>query len=175
MLGIFCFARYSGRLSLDHFLSTKFNFLKQPLSSKEYYWPLQVMLLYLSLVYFAAGYQKVVTGGLGWIFSSNMQTILLTRPTLTSLGRSVADSAWLSQFLAFITVYGELLTPLALVNKSLKGLFLSFCCLMHIGAYHTLGADGDFNAYVMCFSLFLPWAKIFKLPQLNFLTMAKSS
>lgn len=156
ILGIMAFSFHPGAFSVDQFVRKKLKLS----SGKASKWALQAARAYMVLIYFESGAQKLMNTGLEWIFSDNMQVIILTRPTVTELGLWVAQSPWLCQLLAFTTVFAQLLSPLALVFPRSRLFFIPTLFFMHIGTYFILGNHGWFFPYNICYLVWLPWEKI---------------
>tara|TARA_Y100000768_G_scaffold388592_1_gene385423 strand:+ start:3529 stop:4437 length:909 start_codon:yes stop_codon:yes gene_type:complete len=163
-IGFFIFSKYSGVISVDALLKKIFFKKSEPKESLYYMLPFQMMLVHFSSIYFASGFQKMRFSGLDWIFSDNMRTIILTRPTVTELGASITYYPKLAIMLAMITVFFELFSPLALFHRYTKFIFVGGIMAMHIGAKATLGAHGDFTPYVLSLLVFIPWYSWFYKP-----------
>lgn len=158
VLGILAFSFVPGRLALDNLIFKKV---------KRFYrvenivgWPLLTIRIYMTLTYFGAGFQKLRHGGLEWIFSDNMATIILTRPTMTPLGEWVSQFHYFTIFLAFSTVLFQLTAPLSLFSRKWAAISMTTNFFMHIGTYLVLGNHGYFFAYNLCFAAWLPWEDI---------------
>ena len=163
VMGIMALSNLSGYISVDNILKNKLKFLKPEPKSHTVFNLISIfLLLHFSLVYFASGFQKLRHSGLEWIFSENLQTIILTRPSVTELGLFISNFYWLAVLLAFFTVLFEFFAPLSMLDKRLKFIFMGGCCMMHVGAKMILGAHGDFTPYVFCFSVLVPWFSLWE-------------
>ena len=162
IMGILAFAKYPGIFSIGQFVNT--GLLKKsgyPDSSSEYNWPVKTIWIYMSLVYFAAGFQKLRHSGLEWVFSDNMATIILTRPNVPELGKLVASSEFLCRFFALMTIIVELLFFTALFSKWARLFFVPAAFLMHLSINLIIGVHGNFTPYLFCFIWWVPWRAIF--------------
>lgn len=126
-------------------------------------WVLRTSQLYMCLVYFASGFQKLRHAGLEWIFSDNMSNIIITRPTVTSLGLWTAEYPILCQLLAFVILFSQITAPLALISTRYARFVVPTLFMLHIGSYLTLGDHGYFFPYNLCFLVWLPWEKFVSL------------
>lgn len=98
-----------------------------PAPDAEYRWPGQLVLVTLSLVFFAAAIAKLRRSGLEWVFSDHM-AILLKRShyhvsgadPLVSWGGAIAAHAWLARSFAAGALAIELAYPLALFSRALR-------------------------------------------------------
>lgn len=156
---IFAFAPYAGRLSIDYLALGKIKFFNSPEWSFHYRWPLHAAQFYICLVYLAAGLQKLRTSGLEWIFSDNLQTILLTRPTVTSYGLWVAQYPILCQLIAGATILIQLSCSLALVKKRFIILPLMMASF-HYASEALMGAHAMFRPYIICGLVWIPYQLI---------------
>jgi hypothetical protein len=152
ILGVVACGLRPGSYSIDSLFYKK--------SKETTYWPLRAAQLYMCLIYFASGYQKLKNTGLDWIFSDNMQAIILTRPTVTSLGLWLANHNWLCQLIALVTVLAQFLSPLALLSWKFAVVVIPILFSLHIGTYLVLGNHGYFFPYNLCYLVWLPWEKI---------------
>lgn len=161
LLGLMCFVS-AGRYSVDRMIQNK-KHLSEPDFMNESSWLFFTVVMYMCLVYMNAGLQKLWIGGLGWMSNESMATIILTRPTVTELGKWIAGSDFLPSILATFAVFLELLTPVSLFfgwrGRMIYGFFLFG---LHQGMYMTLGAHSAFFPYQICFLAWLPWSQINK-------------
>lgn len=156
IMGIMALSFNPGSYSVDSLLARLFG-KRLPTPTA---WALKTAQIYMCLVYFASGIQKMRLSGLDWIFSDNMQHILLTRPTLTPLGLWVAQYPLLCKAMAFTAVWAEITAPLALFSRRYRLFVIPTLFMFHIGAFATLGWHGYFLPYNLCFMVWLPWEKM---------------
>jgi hypothetical protein len=158
VLGILFVGLLPGKFSFDSVIFRKFRRFYNPIATIN--WPLDTIKVYIVLVYFASGFQKLRHSGVDWIFSDNMSIIILTRPTMTELGFFVSQFKILTVFLAFLTVFFQLFAPLSLLSRK----FAFFCTptlfLLHVGTYSVLGNHGNFFPYNLCFLAWIPWDRL---------------
>ena len=153
ILGIMAFSFNPGRISVDYFLFKKIR-SKLP---EVTHWSLRTAQIYMVILYFASGFQKFRNSGLDWVFSDNMQTIILTRPTVTELGLWIAKFPILCKSIAFLTLLAEITAPLALLSTRYKLFVIPTLFMFHIGTLSVLGLHGYFIPYNLCFLIWLPW------------------
>lgn len=164
ILGILSLSRAGDALSIDQLLRGQRGSLNS--LSPEYSWTLQLSKYYIVLVYFCAGLQKLRNSGFHWFHAENMQVLLFSRPTLTALGRTVANSPALSLLSAVAIIGVQLSAPLALLRWRLSFLIVGSLALFHIGSYLLMGYYGYFFPYVWCLSAWLPAGTIMSKFQL---------
>ena len=157
ILGILSLSIYPGKYSIDQFI---LNFWKIKLP-RPTAWALKSAQIYMCMVYFASGVQKLRNSGLDWVFSDNMQHIILTRPTVTSLGLWIAQFPWLCKGIALLTLSADILAPLALFSKRARLVLIPTLFMFHIGTLTVLGMHGYFVPYNLCYLVWVPWEKLF--------------
>lgn len=157
VLGIMALQFNPGGLSLDHFFKRILNKAIDQVNI----WALQTSKIYMTMAYFSSGYQKMKNGGLSWITSDNMQSIILTRSVLTPVGSWVAQFPVFCKLLALLTVTIDLAAPLALFSSKLRKVIIPVLFFFHIGTFILLGYDGYFFPYCLCYLVWLPWERIY--------------
>lgn len=112
---------------------------REPRAGEAYGWPGKMVLVFLSTGYFLAGYSKIATSGLAWIFSDNFKNILIesrygfsSSPPVTDWGGYVAGMGPLCICLAAATIIGEMLYPLALFSRRLRWVLVPSALLAHM-------------------------------------------
>jgi predicted DCC family thiol-disulfide oxidoreductase YuxK len=93
----------------------------------EYRWPIQLILVALSFVFFAAGVAKLWTSGFEWVASEHL-AILLDRvqynisdaDPLTTWGSYIARRPWMATMVALGTITVEFFYPVALFSRILR-------------------------------------------------------
>lgn len=118
--------------------------------------------VFFALVFFATGLNKIIYGGVDWIFSSSLQNILFlqnfaqahagTNPYFLAINQWVIDHPYLCMFLAFETVFLEFIAPIALFSKRWSIYILIQLALMLIGFLILMYID-----FLVWFLLFLFW------------------
>jgi hypothetical protein len=157
MLGLLAVAGSAGSYSVDSWLIRRRDPKSEIRPQPVFGWFFRTALVYVCLVYMNSGLQKLWMGGLGWFANESMATILLTRPTVTALGRWVASSNWLPAWLAVGTVVIEAGAPTMLFSRTARRLLIPCLFCMHIGTHMLMGAHGAFTAYNISFIVLLPW------------------
>ncbi len=155
LLGLLACVGSAGSWSIDAGVARWRNSKAPP--NEIYGWFFRTFLIYVGLVYLNAGIQKCWIGGWGWLDNENMATILLTRPTITPLGRWVAGSSWLPAVLAGVTVVIETCGPLIIFSRTARWVLIPSLFFMHVGTHLMMGAHGAFTAYNLSFIALIPW------------------
>jgi uncharacterized membrane protein YphA (DoxX/SURF4 family) len=159
-MGILGFSRAGDALSIDMLIQRWRNRpQKLPVPSGEYRWPIQLIRLTLVVVFFAAGVAKLMRGGLEWVFSDNLQTILwyarLTRDTIVSVDPGLPYFGLFCVFAALGAVVLEVICPLALFNRLAAAILIPSLFLLQVGI--TLIMGDDFTQFAAIYVFWLPW------------------
>jgi hypothetical protein len=118
-----------------------------------YGWPVRVVRMLISLVFFGAGYSKLNASGLAWIFSDHLQLLLG--------GRGIPAGVWMSghlglcQMVAAATVVLELLHPLSLCFRRAAWIFVPGGICMLLGFYFLMGVE--FFPLLALHVFWIPW------------------
>lgn len=164
-LAAFAFSRSGDAFSVDAILRRYRGPSHDRLCSGEYTWPLRFLQTIFCLMFLGAGLCKMRKTGLEWIFSDNMQNIILLhfywkdQPPL-DWGRWIAQIPWFCQFLAGCAVGFELFAPLALVNRWARFILVGGLFLMQLGNILFLGVY--FQGWMFCYAIWIPWLEIGK-------------
>ena len=133
--------------------------------SAEYTWPIRMVWSAMALAFFAAGFAKLRHGGLEWIFSANMQMILLRSAyhtsdadPITTLGLWIASHAWLARLLAAFAVIVELGFITSLVSRTARAVFVPAAALLLIGIRVTMGPT--FGGFLIANVFWVPWGAL---------------
>ena len=161
VLAILAVSRCGDALSLDQWLRGRFT--RRPRVNREdlgeYTWPLRLVWVLMVLVYFAAGMAKLRNSSWRWIFSDNMQNILIqhhyTHVPEIKLGLALANWPWICWLAAGFSMMAELLAPLALAIRRLRLPIIGSLFLMQIGIWLLLGVQ--FPLYLPCYLFWVPW------------------
>ncbi len=119
-----------------------------PEAGPEYTWPVRLVWVAMSLVFFGAGVSKLRHGGLEWILSDNL-AIVLTKAhyhvsdanPIGPWGLWIASSPLASQLLAMVSLSTEVLFPLALVSRRARAVLVPAAFGMLVGIRVPDGAD----------------------------------
>lgn len=109
-------------------------------------WPVRAAALLMALVYFWAGVQKLRFSGIGWVFGDNMrwtvyQATRTPLPKTDAVSFFIGDRPWLAKGLAGGALGLELTSPLLLVHRWGRALFVIGAVCLHTSIYATLGLD----------------------------------
>jgi hypothetical protein len=132
--------------------------------SGEYRWPIQLVRLTMTLVFFAAGVAKLRFGRAAWFDPANMAAILIQPHyaldrSLPELGLWIARSPAAAAFLAAATVLTEVSAPLALVGGLPALVIIGTLFTMQLGNALLLGVHASFP-YLACYAFWLPWGDV---------------
>ena len=129
-----------------------------PVPSGEYRWPIVTAQTVLACVFFAAGYAKLKNGGLAWVFSDHMATVLVKQQynsdPWVSWGLAVARHGWLAKTMAAATLLIELAYPLALVSRRARWLVVPGMAAAQVGIRALMGPA--FWPFLLCNVFWLP-------------------
>jgi uncharacterized membrane protein YphA (DoxX/SURF4 family) len=133
--------------------------------SGEYRWPIRAIWVMTALIFFAAGFSKLRHSGLEWIFSDHLAILLVRHQyhvsdgePLTALGPVIASYPWAARTLAAVSVFTELLFPLALFSTRARWLFVPAGLGFLVGIRLLMGPT--FEAFVICFVFWVPWSLV---------------
>ncbi len=136
-----------------------------PEMSGEYTWPVRMIWVLITLIYFAAGISKVRHSGFEWINSDNMRNTLLSHyyhsssaDPLTTWGPLMARSALMSRLLAVCGMGFELVMPIALFSRRARWVLVPGIVAMQIGISMLVGPN--FYQIMLCQLLWVPWDRV---------------
>ena len=137
----------------------------RPAAGPEYTWPVRLVWVAMSLVFFAAGLSKLRHGGLEW-FASNNLAIVLTKAhyhvsdadPIGPWGLWIASSPLASKTLAFVSVATETLFPLALLGRFPRAVLVPAAFGMIVGIRILMGPT--FGGFLTAFAFWVPWTAI---------------
>jgi hypothetical protein len=130
-------------------------------SSWHYGWPIRVLLLLLCLLYFTAGYLKLMGS---WSQVPEVVANLVTSVTLgdvmagrepNALALLIAQTPALHQLLRVMAITFELVFPLALLNQRWRAFFIASALVFH--AFNSMFINVDFPAQLSIYLLFIDW------------------
>lgn len=129
--------------------------------SAEYRWPLQLMLLVVAMMYFAAGWNKHARAGWNWALSDNMLRQMLahefSRDPPTNLGVFLSGYPLVCKAMGLWALVVELAAPLALLHRRLGYFMVLNLMALQLGIYLTLGVY--FGGMIPVFLSQLPWTE----------------
>lgn len=134
----------------------------RPAPSPEYRWPLQLILLVIVTMYFAAGWNKHARAGWDWAFSDNMLRQMLThkftRKPPTDIGVFLSGYPWACQALGLWALVVELAAPLGLLHRRVGYFMVTQLMALQLGIYLTMGVY--FGGMIPVFLCQLPWYEL---------------
>ena len=133
--------------------------------SGEYTWPIRLVWVTLSLVFFAAGVAKLWTSGFEWIASDQM-TLLLMRvqyhisdaDPVTNWGSYIAQHSLVARGLAAITLIVETFYPLALLRTRFRPLIVLAGIGLIVGIRLLMGPT--FEHFLLLNAFWVPWDRV---------------
>ena len=165
VLGILSASRCGDRWSLDALWRRRFATAgkRDCLDlSGEYRWPVRMVWLVMSIIYFASGFAKLRQAGLEWVFSDNISNLLLRHNYVgapwTTWGLNLAQYSWLCRLLAGFTIVTEVGFPLAMFSRRLRWILLPGAFSMHLGILLLMGPE--FWQFLFCYVFWIPWPQV---------------
>lgn len=166
ILGIMALSRCGDGWSVDRLIRTGRDGIvpseRDRMRSGEYAWPLRLVWVLMSLIFFGSGMSKVGRSGLEWIASDNLAILLVrhnySHTPWTPWGFEVAQHAWLSRLLAAATVVCEAGYPLALISRVARWIVVPGMFLIQLGIL--LLMDVEFSEFLICNLFWVPWDRI---------------
>ena len=164
--GVLSLSRCGDALSVDAWRRASGHGVVTPVrSSGEYTWPIRLVWVTLSLVFFAAGVAKLWTSGLEWIASDQM-TLLLMRvqyhisdaDPLTNWGSYIAQHPLLARALAATTMMVEISYPLALLRTPLRAVIVLAGIGLIVGIRLLMGPT--FEHFLLLNAFWVPWERV---------------
>jgi len=162
VLAVMMLARTGDAYSLDRRLFGRGRALEP---SGEYRWPVRAAWLLMTTVFCSAGIAKLRHGGLAWVLSDNMATVLLqhgydvaSHEPLSRVGLWLAQYPRLCSVLALMTIVVEAGYPLALISRRARWIFPPAMCGLLIGIRLTMGPT--FPQFVICHLFWVPWDRV---------------
>jgi predicted DCC family thiol-disulfide oxidoreductase YuxK len=163
---ILAFSRAGDAWSIDGLIRAARNPDGPPLPrSGEYTWPGQLILVALSLVFFAAGVAKVWTSGIEWALSDHM-AILLRRvqyhisdaDPVVNWGGHIAELPWAPRLLAAMTMITETCYPLSLFSRRLRVPLILGGISLIVGIRLLMGPT--FEQFLIVNVFWVPWDRV---------------
>ena len=136
-----------------------------PAPSGEYQWPVQLVLVALSFVFFAAGTAKLRASGLSWVLSDHL-AILLDRvqygisdaDPLLPIGSFVARIPYAPQLMGLGTIVFEAGYPIALFSRRLRPFMVMGGIGLIIGIRVLMGPT--FENFLLINMFWVPWDRL---------------
>lgn len=163
--GIMALSRCGDALSIDALIRRRRDPSPVP-PSGEYRWPVRMVWVLMSTLFFAAGMAKVIRGGVPWVASDNFAVLLVQRQYMTSLpaldwGLWVAKHPWLFKPMAAGSICAELFLFTALFDRRLRAVLPYALLSMQIGI--GLFMRVWFTPYMVCYLFWVPWDKVIEV------------
>jgi uncharacterized membrane protein YphA (DoxX/SURF4 family)/uncharacterized membrane protein len=166
-LVVMALSRCGDSCSIDQVIRKKFHQSYLPAeSSGEYTWPVHMIRLLLSIVFFSAGLAKLRQSGVEWMFSDNFEILLIQHTyhlanenPLVSWGPHLAQYSLLCKMLAIGTIVIELSYPLALFSRPARYILVPGMVLLLIGIRLLMGPT--FYPFMICSLFWVPWDRVY--------------
>lgn len=133
--------------------------------SGEYHWPMQLIGVFIVLVYFSAGISKLYTANWNWSLPGNMARLILSHQVThlppTTIGVVIIQYKFITMMMAKLGLALELSCPMSLFFPRLRKWLLPALFMMQLGIYIILGLK--FYSLMLSFCFFLPWEKLMRL------------
>jgi hypothetical protein len=133
--------------------------------SGEYTWPIRLIWVTLSLVFFAAGVAKFWTSGLAWITSDHMSQMLQRMQyhtpdsdPVTNWGSYISLYPMLTRALAATTLVVETAYPLALLRTPLRPVMVIAGIGLIVGIRLLMGPT--FEHFLLLNAFWFPWDRL---------------
>ncbi|HEY8401799.1 MAG TPA: hypothetical protein VIK89_11075 [Cytophagaceae bacterium] len=140
------------------FLLAEYNKAKTMGDAHQKGWPLQLILVLISLVYFLSGMEKLTISGLNWIDAVTFKTFLLLHEA--PVGMAVAKIDWLCILLPACALLFQLSFFLNLVLTKYRWLFLLIGISFHWGTVLLFGISSYINPWILVYAMFIEWEKV---------------
>lgn len=164
--GVLALSRCGDALSVDAWRRASSNRAAARVRpSGEYTWPIRLVWVTLSLVFFAAGVAKLWTSGFEWIASDQM-TLLLMRvqyhisdaDPVTNWGSYIAQHSIVARALAALTLIIETTYPLALFRTRLRPVIVLAGIGLVVGIRLLMGPT--FEHFLLLNAFWVPWDRV---------------
>ncbi|MDB5299397.1 MAG: putative rane protein [Phycisphaerales bacterium] len=163
-MAVMALSRCGNGLSVDAWLRARRGGPAVPRSG-EYRWPVRAMWVMLSIVFFAAGYAKLLHSGIRWATGDGFAIMLMQRfydakPPAVSWGMWVAAHPLIAKFSAGGALFTETCFPLVLFSRHARRLFpiMAFGMQCGIGLLMNVWFVHFFPIYVF----FVPWDELLR-------------
>jgi hypothetical protein len=160
VMGILALSRCGDSWSIDKLIwKRRFSngpHTTQPRVSGDYRWPVRLVQVLITLIFFGAGISKIRHSGLEWVFSDNLRYLLLERSK--QWGLKVPQYSWLCKLLAGATVVGELFFPLVIFSRIARLILVPGMFMIQIGIILLMGIN--FKQFMICYLFWVPWDRI---------------
>ena len=161
--GILALSRCGDAVSLDRLIRKRRD-PSPPAPSGEYRWPVRMVWVLMSVLFFNAGMAKVLRGGLPWVTSDNFAVLLVQRHYMTSTpaldwGLWIAKHPLLFKTFAAGSILAELFLFLALFSRRLRWVLPWSLLAMQVGIGLLMRVW--FTPYMYVYLFWVPWDKVF--------------
>jgi len=138
-----------------------------PAARGEYTWPIRMMWLVMSIIFFNAGVSKLRHSGLAWVTSDVLATYFIhsnygigrpAGPPTSEWGLWFARHPALFRPMAGLSLLFELSLPLALFSRWARRIVVPGVFALQVGI--TLLMGPDFLRFAFCYLFWVPWASV---------------
>jgi predicted DCC family thiol-disulfide oxidoreductase YuxK len=140
-----------------------------PKPSGEYTWPIRMMWLVMSIIFFNAGVSKLRHSGIAWVTSDVLATYFIHsnygigRPAgapVSEWGLWFARHPAIYRPMAGLSLFFELALPLALFSRWARRIVVPGVFALQVGITFLMGPD--FLRFAFCYLFWVPWASLGK-------------
>lgn len=170
IMGIMAFSRCGDLFSIDSWLNNqhwfKFKSKASTYNKWEYSWPIKLIWVFMTLVFFSAALSKLRNTGLEWVTDDGLSTVFIkvhfvgarSDPLYEGLALWLGTKLIVCKVLAGITLLLELFSPLSLFNKYLRLMLIPSLFIMILMFWVIMGIS--FPQLLICFVFWVPWHKL---------------
>jgi predicted DCC family thiol-disulfide oxidoreductase YuxK len=135
--------------------------------SGEYTWPIRMMWLVMSVIFFCAGVSKLRHSGLRWVTSDALATYFVHASYGLGAGVEAPPTGWalrlaqhpaICRAMAATSLLFELAMPLALFSRRARRVVVPGILAVQIGIAVLMGPD--FLRFGFCYVFWVPWAAL---------------
>ena len=135
--------------------------------SGEYTWPIRMMWLVMSIIFFSAGVSKLRHGGLAFVTTDALATHFIhsnyglgrpAGPPLVDWGLWFARHPMLCRVMGAVSLFFELALPFALFSRWARRIVVPGVFSLQLGITFLMGPD--FLRFAFCYLFWVPWEKM---------------
>lgn len=120
-------------------------------------WVWQLMQVTIVLTYFQAGLEKLLIGGVEWMYPQTFRTYLYLHPT--ALGNWISGSNFWCTILPLGAMLFQLGFVIIIFYPRLKLFFLPVGILFHLGTFLLFGIGWYYSPWMLTYLFFIEWKK----------------
>ena len=165
-MGTLALSRCGDSLSVDRWIRARRG-EPAPAPHFEYRWPIRLIWVAITFVFFGAGISKLRHAGLAWVTSNTLAYYLMqanyplgrpAAPPMNDWGLWLARNTLASRGLAAGSMLVELAFPVVLFSRRLRGILVAAAFLMQAGIAVVMGPD--FSNFLVTYVFWIPWNRL---------------